>query len=1055
MKRAVAILAVLLVLVAGLAACAVAWLGFTEPGLRYAVAQARAYLPAGMEVGPVRGRLLGTLRVDGFAYRDAAGLRVDIAQLDLRWAPSALLRGIVRIRELRAQGVRIAIPVSEVQGPPSAGFRFPVRIVLGNGQVRDIEIRRGAQDAAWRINSLSLSASARNDLVRIKRLAVEADNLAITATGDAGTMRPFPLALDVAVHWTGLANPLDVSASLAGDLDRLRVGATTPAPYAARLEARLRDLLTTPGWDGTLTLDRVTPATFVAATRMRDLTGALRIVGDANASTFDASLRATTETRPPLPVLLDTRFRADTGGFDIEAFDLRSGVNGLHARGAVRDRIDLRFQVAAEDMGALLPGFAGKLSGQGALRGTREHPRATARLKGADLGFGDLRAGALDLDLSVTDWKRYAGKLDVTARDAGTETFLLDTLSLRASENDSGHTIRLTAQRDRDALDATVNARLRADVIDGQLRSAALRVAGMDWSLERPARFRYAGGAFSIAETCLAHGGAAVCANFDRARDGAMIANAKTRNATLAIVKQWLPGDIAITGKFAAALDTRIAPDGALTGSLDATLGRGEIRFGDRDDADRVAHDGGMLHARADAGMLTAKLLLQPAPASRVEGDWQLPFDPLRKTTGDARLSGRLRAELTDLSLLTSFVPDIASPKGNITAELEFGGTVAAPRVAGNARLDNGVVGLPRLGIRLDPVRAQLTGTDDGTLRVNMEAHSGGKLELVGDIRFLGKQGLNARLDATGTNFDAARLPNVELTLSPKLRFEISPKLVRINGEIHVPRGRITARKLEDTRTPSKDVVIVGRTEGSERASRIAVDADVRVRLGDDVRIDVVGVTGRIEGALAILQKPGSDATGAGELEIRNGRYEGFGQRLEIERGRLLFAGGVVTDPRLNVRALRKIQEIEAGIDLTGTVSNPHAVLFSDPAMSETDVLSYMMFGRPASTASQSEGSALAGAATSIGLSGGELLAKTIGARFGIEDVRVENTGSSETTSLVLGTYLTPRMYVQYGVGLFDPINTLTIRYDLSKRWRVEAESGESQGGDLLFSIER
>jgi translocation and assembly module TamB len=114
-----------------------------------------------------------------------------------------------------------------------------------------------------------------------------------------------------------------------------------------------------------------------------------------------------------------------------------------------------------------------------------------------------------------------------------------------------------------------------------------------------------------------------------------------------------------------------------------------------------------------------------------------------------------------------------------------------------------------------------------------------------------------------------------------------------------------------------------------------------------------------------------------------------------------------------------------------------------------------MMFGHPASTASQSEGSALAGAAASIGLSGGELLARKIGVRFGIENIRVENTGSTETTSLVLGTYLTPRMYVQYGVGLFEPINTLTVRYELNKRWRVEAESGEAQGSDLLYSIER
>jgi translocation and assembly module TamB len=60
-----------------------------------------------------------------------------------------------------------------------------------------------------------------------------------------------------------------------------------------------------------------------------------------------------------------------------------------------------------------------------------------------------------------------------------------------------------------------------------------------------------------------------------------------------------------------------------------------------------------------------------------------------------------------------------------------------------------------------------------------------------------------------------------------------------------------------------------------------------------------------------------------------------------------------------------------------------------------------------------------------------------------------------EESSLVLGKYLSPRMYISYAVGLFDQLNTFRIRYSLSKRWAVQTEAGVATGADLLFSMER
>ena len=94
-------------------------------------------------------------------------------------------------------------------------------------------------------------------------------------------------------------------------------------------------------------------------------------------------------------------------------------------------------------------------------------------------------------------------------------------------------------------------------------------------------------------------------------------------------------------------------------------------------------------------------------------------------------------------------------------------------------------------------------------------------------------------------------------------------------------------------------------------------------------------------------------------------------------------------------------------------------------------------------------------AALALGLAGGDTLARAMGDRFGIDDVRVESNATGDEASLVVGSYLSPKLYVSYGVGLMDSLNSLNLRYQLSNRWQLEVESGETSGADLFFTIER
>lgn len=253
--------------------------------------------------------------------------------------------------------------------------------------------------------------------------------------------------------------------------------------------------------------------------------------------------------------------------------------------------------------------------------------------------------------------------------------------------------------------------------------------------------------------------------------------------------------------------------------------------------------------------------------------------------------------------------------------------------------------------------------------------------------------------------------------------------------------------------TVSDDAVLVGGEQAPE--SKWSIRSKVRVTLGDKVNFFGFGFEGRLAGSLLVEDEPGQLTKATGEISVPEGRYRAYGQRLDVERGRLIFAGGPVTNPGLDLRAVRQINTITAGVRVKGSLTEPQLELFSSPAMGQTDMLSYLILGRPMETATGEEGAMMAKAALAVGLSGGDKLARVLGDRFGLDEMRVESSDDGDQASLVVGRYLSPKIYVSYGVGLIESINTFTVRYQISDQWQIKAESGEAQGADIFYTIER
>ena len=140
---------------------------------------------------------------------------------------------------------------------------------------------------------------------------------------------------------------------------------------------------------------------------------------------------------------------------------------------------------------------------------------------------------------------------------------------------------------------------------------------------------------------------------------------------------------------------------------------------------------------------------------------------------------------------------------------------------------------------------------------------------------------------------------------------------------------------------------------------------------------------------------------------------------------------------------------------MEGEVHQPTATLYAVPPMSDGDTLSYLLTGSPLSSATSSDAQLLVKAASQLGLKQGNALAHQIAGAFGLDTLDFSGDASARTATVTLGKYLSPRLYIGYGLGLFGQGNAARLRYKLGRRWEVEAESGNATGADLLYSIER
>ncbi|WP_028236730.1 translocation/assembly module TamB domain-containing protein [Pseudomonas brassicacearum] len=846
----------------------------------------------------------------------------------------------------------------------------------------------------------------------------------------------FQAALD------GPAGAFSLGSPFSGDLTQIHLPQLKLAAGQGKAEGHLSlQFVEGIAWDTALQLSAINPAYWLGELP-GTLAGPLRSKGMMKNDRLD--LDADLDLKGKLrgqPAVFQAKASGAGEQWKLSALDIRLGDNRINGSGSLQEKLTGQIDIKLARLAQLWPQLRGQVVGRVDVAGTLKAPQGKLGLQGTQLAFQDNRLQSLNLDAILDSAQR--GKLDLKASGIRAGETSLGVLTVSGQGDIKRQALNLDLQGPQLDTTLALDGALDQGNWRGRLASGDVQAGGQAWRLQAPAKLeRLADGTLNVGAHCWRSGEASLCGEDQRLMPEPKL-RYHLKQFPIESLAQWMPKDFAWQGRLNADLQLDLpasGPNGRIL--VDASGGTLRIRDKEGDKAQwldfpyqtltlnsrltpkRIDTDLNFVGARLGELMLQAQI--NPIPASK-------------PVSGSFRLTG------LDLSVARPFVPMVETLTGHLNGSGTLSGGLLAPQVNGNLVLSDGEVSGPELPVSLEALqmRAAITG-EAVQLNGNWKSGKSGQGSLNGNIGW--GDVLTMNLALKGSQLPVTVEPYAVLDVAPDLNITMHGERLSIAGKVLVPKGEITIRELPpSTVKVSDDTVIVGhQTEEGKAPLAMAMDIDVIVGQ-DKLAFSGFGLTANVQGQVHI----GDNMDTRGELWLNDGRYRAYGQRLTVRRARLLFAGPI-DQPYLDIEAIRQTDDVIAGIRLSGSAEQPTTQIFSEPAMSQEQALSYLVLGRPLSTTGE-DNNMLAQAALGLGLMGSSGVTTSLANNLGIEDFQLDTQGSGNATSVVASGNLSEKLSLRYGVGVFEPANTIALRYKLSKKVYLEAASGVASSLDIFY----
>jgi translocation and assembly module TamB len=800
--------------------------------------------------------------------------------------------------------------------------------------------------------------------------------------------------------------------------------------------------------------------------------------------------------------------RIEAAGARLDAdVELRSGTARLAALGGIGAGRELKLDLVAPELATLLPGYGGRLDARATLSGEFDSARIDATAAGKNLllpgghrvgsvmasfrgGLAATEPFALTVELAQHTAPRGPDQSLAGATLIGRGTTASVTLELVGATG-SQQPMRLIASggfKDGAWRGSLVAAEVGAP-LELLMRSPTPLMISLNAIAFGPAEFLLRGARFTNFELQRKDGRWRTSGQFEGLQPQALDAQAR---APRRVVRSGAGDRIPLT--LAGRWDLEYAD--AVNGIAVIERSGGDIYSGvDALSPIGVSDVGAALNVLDNR--VTGNVYMRGRALGKIDAAIDAYVDP-------AAPGGRLLAQerpfriivdanLPDLSWIGPLIGDNVQFGGSGSVSATIGGTPADPTSTGTVRGESLRLAWVDQAVRMENGRLDAV-LDDGVLVINELLFAGNprvapleKRALEGldsnqpfEVRAVGRIALRSLAGSIGVQ--ATQLPVLQradrwMVVSGTGGITLSPQRAELYAKLTVDGAYIDFDGLRGGRSLPNDVVVTraGAQRKASAAAPVDVTLDVQGSLGRRFYIEGAGLEARLAGAVNLSGRP-SQLRAEGSVSAVDGVFAGYGQRLRIERGIVTFQGPI-DNPALNVLAVRAGLPVEVGVAISGTAQRPYVRLHSDPAMSDTEKLNWLVLGRPPGASDGTDRAMLSAAASALFAGQADSASAGLLRTFGIDQItlqsgqsnasllpretvagRLRSSGMTTTSSaasdfLAVGKRINDDLYLSFEQALSGAEYFVALNYRLTRQLSLIARAGSTNALDLVYSI--
>jgi len=972
------------------------------------------------------------------------------AQLINDWPVDMTLNSTLNIDPLKGEKVKLKI-TGDVRKQLEVGVNL-------SGQV-DMNLRAQAQlaEAGLPFNVAIDSKQLYWPFTGEKQF--QADNLKLKL---GGKMTDYTLSFSTSVKGEGVP-PADITIDAKGNERQVNLDKLTVAALEGKTElTALLDWQQAISWRGELALRGINTAK-VAPDWPSKIDGLIKTNGSLYGGSWQMNVpeMKITGNVKQNKVNVDGSLRGNSYlQWTIPGLHVALGNNTADIKGelGVKD-LNLDANIDAPKLDNMLPGLGGTAKGLVHIRGTVDAPQLLADITARGLRWQELSVGQVRVDGDVKSTDQIAGNLDVRVERIVQPSVNIGLVHLSAKGSEKQHSLQLQVQGEPVSGQLALSGSFdrKEERWKGALSNTRFQTPVGPWSVNRDVALDYRNleQKISIGPHCWVNPNAELCVpqTIDAGAAGHALVN--LNRFDLAMLKPFMPEETQASGVFSGNADVTwdTTKEGLPQGKVSLSGRNVKVTQIVNNAPLPVAFD--TLNLNADLHNNRAELgwLIRLTNNGQLDGQVQVT-DP----QGRRNLGGNVNIRNFSLAMINPIFSRGEKAEGRVNANLRLGGDVQSPLMFGQLQLNGIDVDGNFMPFDMQP--SQITMNFNGassTLQGEIRTQQG-QISLNGDADWRQIENWRARIAAKGSRVRITVPPMVRLDVSPDVEFNATPSLFTLDGSVDVPWARIVVKEVPESAVgvSSDEVMLNENLQPKEaKSAAIPINSNLMIHVGNNVRIDAFGLKARLTGDLKVAQdKQGLGLNG--QINIPEGRFHAYGQDLIVRKGELLFSGPP-DQPLLNIEAIRNPESTEndviAGVRVTGSADQPKAEVFSDPAMSQQEALSYLVRGQGLDSG-QSDSAAMTSMLIGMGVAQSGQVVGKIGETFGVSNLALDTQGVGDSSQVVVSGYVLPGLQVKYGVGIFDSLATLTLRYRLMPKLYLEAVSGVDQALDLLYQFE-